>query len=208
MRSNTIALFPTAVMKFEDFPITDKEIDNLIMDQDFESMQIENGLVSSEKYLLTKKKNAWLRKKLFHCVDQYMHKALDISHNVSYYFQNSWMMKHRPGDWGQNHIHENSLISGVLYLRVPPNSGDLILHRNRIISNQMNPYINLPSRRPNIYNADSYKCGVGNKALVLFPANMNHSIERNDSTEDRYCIAFNLFFRGIIGEETSVCQIL
>ena len=208
MRTVVQPLFPIAVMEFNDFPITEKEINNLIDEQDFESMQIENGLISSEKYLLNKKKNISLRKNLFYCVDQYTHKLLDITHDVSFYFQNSWMMKHRPGDWGQNHIHENSLISGVLYLKVPPNSGNLILHRNRIVSNYLNPYINLKANNPNIYNADNYTCVLEPKKLVLFPANMTHSIERNNSEEDRYCIAFNLFFRGMLGEETSICQIL
>jgi uncharacterized protein (TIGR02466 family) len=207
MKSSVHPLFPVAAMEFDNFPITDKEIDKLIRDQDFESMQIENGLVSSEKYLLNLKKNSSLRRNLFHCVDQYTHNILDIRHSVSFYFQNSWMMKHRPGDWGQNHIHENSLISGVLYLRVPPNSGDLILHRNRIVSNFINPYINLPARRPNIYNADNFVCRLADRKLVLFPANMNHSIGKNESGEDRYCIAFNVFFKGMLGEETSVCSI-
>lgn len=203
MEHRVYNLFPLALMEFDNFPITDKEIDKLINDQDFESIQVENGLISSDKYILNQKKNKELKKNIFNCVDMYTHKVLDLHRNISFYFQNSWMMKHRPKDWGQNHIHENSLISGILYLKTPPNSGNLILHRNRIVSNHLNPYINIPAKNPNIYNADSFVVVVEAKKLILFPANMNHSIEINNSSEDRYCIAFNIFFKGTLGEETS-----
>lgn len=207
MKTTVYNLFPVPLMEFTDFPITDKEIDKLIDSQDFESMPVNNGLISNEKFLLDKKQNLKLRKNIFKCVDEFTHRVLQMSHNVSYYFQNSWMMKHRPGDWGQSHIHENSLISGILYLRVPPKSGNLSLHRNKIVSNYLNPYINVPIDKPNIFNADNFVVHCEPKKLVLFPANMNHSISLNESEEDRYCIAFNLFLRGILGNDTSVCII-
>jgi len=56
MEHRVYNLFPLALMEFDNFPITDKEIDKLINDQDFESIQVENGLISSDKYILNQKK--------------------------------------------------------------------------------------------------------------------------------------------------------
>jgi len=210
MKSRVHTLFPVVALEFVDFPITDKEISKLIRDQNFVPiMPVDNGLISSQKYLLNLKKNSSLKKNLLYCVKEYTQNVLDIGRSVSFYLQNSWMIKHRPGDWGQTHFHENSLLSGILYLRTPPNSGDLILHRNRNVSTDINPYMSLPQLKPNRYNADSFICQASEKKLILFPANMNHSIRRNESSEDRYSIAFNVFFKGRIGEETrmNVAQI-
>ncbi len=51
-------------------------------------------------------------------VDVYAHGVCGVSRNVEFYVTNSWINVHRRGQAAGQHIHGNSLISGVLYLQV------------------------------------------------------------------------------------------
>ena len=67
MKSRVHTLFPVVALEFVDFPITDKEISKLIRDQNFVPiMPVDNGLISSQKYLLNLKKNSSLKKNLLY----------------------------------------------------------------------------------------------------------------------------------------------
>ena len=36
----------------------------------------------------------------------------------------SWINHHKQGEWCQDHMHTNSMLSGVYFLDIPPNSGE------------------------------------------------------------------------------------
>jgi hypothetical protein len=63
-------------------------------------------------------------------VDVYAHGICGVSRNVEFYVTNSWVNVHKKGQAAGQHIHGNSLISGVLYLDVNETSGDLVFHRD------------------------------------------------------------------------------
>lgn len=74
-----------------------------------------------------------------------------------------------------HHNHPNQHIdktSGVLYLKVPPNSGNIIFYDPGNLS-----------RQTEIPPTEGY--------LFLFPSSLYHSVSPNQSTEDRISIAFN-----------------
>ena len=51
--------------------------------------------------------------------------ALGVRPNLEFCIKNSWVVRHHKNDWSQSHIHSNSLFSGVLYLKVDINSGNI-----------------------------------------------------------------------------------
>ena len=63
-------------------------------------------------------------------VDVYAHGVCGVSRNVEFYVTNSWINVHSRGQAAGQHIHGNSLISGVLYLSVNETSDDLVFHRD------------------------------------------------------------------------------
>jgi hypothetical protein len=77
-------------------------------------------------------------------------------------------------NWPHDHgkVPDDS-ITGVIYLKVPKNSGSILFH---------NPYDN---------NVVLYQKEYKEKTLILFPCSLIHSVNINRSNEDRISIAFN-----------------
>ena len=53
----------------------------------------------------------------------------------------------------------------------------------------------------NSVNADRYNLKINEGTIVIFPSHLEHSVERNNSNENRYSVAFNFFVRGKFGKE-------
>ena len=63
-------------------------------------------------------------------VNLYARQLLAVSSSIEFYITNSWVNIHRRGHSAGSHSHNNSLISGVLYLKVTETSGDVVFHRD------------------------------------------------------------------------------
>ena len=74
------------------------------------------------------------------------------------------------------HIHPDSLVSGVLYLKVPKSVSDSSLDDGNLIFPSFNQLSVVPS--------------VGK--VILFPSYLPHETIEFSSNEERICIAFNL----------------
>lgn len=77
------------------------------------------------------------------------------------------------------HIHGGD-ISGVFYLKVPENSGNIVF---------VNPAVRSESHRIRIKNLSVRPDKL---ALFLFPSWLEHYVEPNRSDEDRISISFNI----------------
>lgn len=198
-------IFPTPVLQ-NNLILSDKEKQSLINIK-YEDINQRNALMSCDKYILNNKKFNNLKKQIVKNVDIFTKDVLNLSDKISFYFQNSWVMKHRQGDWAQPHHHANSLISGVVYLKVPDNSGNIVFHRGGATRNFINPIMTLDYSKYNEFNADTFTVNIKENMLVLFPASLSHSVEINNSNQERYCLAFNLFIKGTIGKGIGVCTL-
>ena len=87
-----------------------------------------------------------------------------------------WFNIARPGESTGWHDHKDrSVLSGVYYLKVPDNAGDILFRKrdkDKIVE----------------WNIRS-ETGK----LILFHSNIEHSVTINKSNHDRISIAFNLF---------------
>ena len=87
-----------------------------------------------------------------------------------------WFNIAAPGESTGWHDHkESSELSGVYYLHVPENSGDI--HFRKKIDNE------------------TYEWEINSQTgkLILFDSKIEHSVPENKSKENRISIAFNLF---------------
>lgn len=102
--------------------------------------------------------------------------ASNITTDITYWFNvNS---KDNYNEWHDHDQGDKDQLCGCLYLQVPDNSGNIEFRSKR------------PRTKP---NADclSIKPEVG--LLVLFPDDMFHRVEPNQSDEDRISMAFNFW---------------
>jgi len=80
------------------------------------------------------------------------------------------------------------VLSGCYYIEVPFNSGEFVLHD---FSRPMR-YLMLPFQEPNLINSFTIKLTPKEGNLFFFPAWMEHSVDENNSYDERISIAFNV----------------
>lgn len=132
-------------------------------------------------------------------VGLYTRELLAVNESVQFYVTNSWVNIHRRGHSAGGHVHHNSLISGVLYLKVPPNSGDLVFHRDLLSLVPFPPALDLDVNSFNLYNCKSWSYTPKTHDICLFPSVVMHSVDPSESDEERWSLAFNVFVRGDFG---------
>lgn len=102
-----------------------------------------------------------------------------ITNNHVLKLMNIWVNVNPPGSFNHVHVHPGSLLSGVLWVKYPEESGCLGFRD----PNEMNNYCLGENVHPVIPTEGS---------MAIFPAFVPHSVEPNESEENRISISFNL----------------
>jgi len=158
-----------------------------------------NFLSSVDKNVLDRPEFGHVRELVMKEVETYAREILAVNEKIRFYITNSWVNRHRRGQSAGPHVHHNSLLSGVLYLKVTENSGDIVFHRNALSLIPFPPALDLDMDRFNLYNCESWGHKPKTNDICLFPSVVMHSVDPNESDEERWCLAFNVFVRGEIG---------
>lgn len=115
----------------------------------------------------------------------------------------SWITKTEPDGYSELHDHKNSWYSGVLYFDSIEDCGNLCITdtSKRIKLN------NVPDELADTLNAETFMFAPQKNNMVLFPSYLNHRISRNNSNQDRYSLAFNIFPTSKFGQNDSTLNI-
>lgn len=162
-----------------------------ILEYCFEKSESENGRRVSNC-------GGWQSEIMFDCPKEFEELFELISHfsiNISDFLQinpvkfaNFWVNVNGYKDFNWTHIHSDSIISGVYYVKTPPNSGNIEFECPYLntISNSAN------NRYYNSYNSKTYSFPVEENNLYIFPSWIPHKVYPNmNKTEKRISISFN-----------------
>jgi uncharacterized protein (TIGR02466 family) len=86
------------------------------------------------------------------------------------------------------HVH-GEILSGVFYLKVPPESGKLVISNPGM--NRLWGGIQLVSQK-NQFTGEMMKIEPEEGSIILFPSYLPHSVETNNHDDERISISFNL----------------
>jgi len=110
----------------------------------------------------------------------------------------SWLNKSKKGESHHEHVHPNSMISGVWYPQIheqlPP-----IQFRSR---HQRD--VALQTEKYNTFNSATFMLPMKRGELILFPSNLTHSVPANQSDEERISLSFNTWPKGNMGDKQSL----
>ena len=191
---NIIGLFPKLLVTTK-INFTKKQFDFVKSQNTFDT-DIDNGKVSNDNYILNNKPLSELKNDIIIELEKYFFDIMKLK-DVKIKITNSWSVINKPGQKSHTHNHLNSFCSGVLYLKKPKNSGNLIFHRDQFSStDNVSPKIAMDFKEFNDFNCHHFTLPVSEGDLVLFPSLINHSTEINNSKEDRIILAFNVFLNG------------
>ena len=129
----------------------------------------------------------------------------ELSINKKYKLRHScsWATKHLNGDNAHQHNHAHSIYSGVIYIQCNNDSGRIVFHNDTnhptYITSNLMPVLN----KYHILNSTEWSLQPQDGMIVLFPSTCVHSVEKNNSQQHRYCVAFNYWLDGEYGEFTN-----
>jgi uncharacterized protein (TIGR02466 family) len=101
----------------------------------------------------------------------------------------------RHTDFLHEHTHPNNFLSGVVYVKVPPNSGATSFKDPRPQTRVLRPRV----LRDNPFNSSEFQYVGAPGTVVMFHSWLEHSVTPNETDEDRITVAFNLMVTGPLG---------
>tara|TARA_B100001093_G_scaffold446071_1_gene450063 strand:+ start:61 stop:678 length:618 start_codon:yes stop_codon:yes gene_type:complete len=193
----TYNLWPIPIYEAE-IPVK-QEWKDVIVNSEYDRTHINNSDISKDRYILNNIPD--LKSDIEKHCELFVRKYLSVKDNAKFYLQNSWCNIHGPEEESQIHYHGNSLLSGVYYPIFPKNSGNIAFHKGSIYNNIFHQSIRLEYEEHNNVTAEKYVLGPKEGTIVIFPSHLEHSVEKNNSNENRYSLAFNFYVRGKFGKE-------
>jgi len=99
-----------------------------------------------------------------------------------------WSIINHKNTSNARHIHPNNYISAAYYLKAPENSGNINFHDPRSAN-----AIRFPTAlNANKLNSNIFSVQPKEGLLVLFPSYIHHSVNINNSEDERIVISFNI----------------
>ena len=196
---NIIDIFPTPVGTYElGREFTDIEL-NFIDEQRWEEHIGNYGSVATD--LLDHKAFSSLRLFVEKSLKDYLTKTISPIDDNEFYITQSWANITKPGQFHHGHVHQNSLISGVLYINAEEGKDNILF------TNSADKYerIYLDIKEHTTYNSSSKSISVKTGDLVLFPSELEHQVKTTMSNSDRISLAFNTFVKGDLGFKNFYC---
>ena len=198
------SLFGVPIYSADVDPVSAKSI-NYIVNLPFQRM--ENGFITEDVTLLDDPNCLEIRNKILNAFDDYAYNLLKIKPETEFYLTTSWAVKFLPGGSAHEHSHCNSLFSGTLYLKAAEETGQITFHKYQKYLNFSSPTISLEFAEQNIFNSSTWSITPTENQIIIFPSNVMHSVEVNNSKDDRISVAFNLFVKGNFGYRESALSI-
>ena len=112
-----------------------------------------------------------------------------------------WANKNPPGSKHHEHVHPNSILSGVFYLRQDKTLPPIQFAKSTQSAMKLDP------KKYNNLNSETFLLPCVSGELLLFPSNLRHSVPTNLGKESRLSMSFNTFSVDTLGSEDSLTHL-
>jgi uncharacterized protein (TIGR02466 family) len=110
----------------------------------------------------------------------------------------SWCNTNPKGSVHHEHVHPNSIVSGVFYFRIDKHLPPIMFSKTQF------DMLKLNFEKFNGVNSETFYLPLVSGELILFPSHLRHSVPRNTSDEVRISLSFNTFVKDSLGSEQSL----
>ena len=112
-----------------------------------------------------------------------------------------WANKNPPGSKHHEHVHPNSMLSGVFYLRQDKTLPPIQFAKSVQAAMKLDP------KKYNNLNSETFLLPCTSGELLLFPSDLKHSVPLNLGKESRLSMSFNTFSVDALGSEESLTHL-
>jgi len=178
-------LFPTVIYKKNlALELTQSELDALY-NTDIYLQPLGNG-TSHNVLLLNNPAFARIKKLCLEHAQIYYTEVMKYDYKL--HMTNSWLNVTQENQAHDLHNHNNSVLSGVLYIKAKDSTPSITFSR-------LHPpmLLNFTSTEPTFANTLEWELPVEDNCIVIFPSQCFHYVKKNTTVNERISIAFNTF---------------
>ena len=188
---STINIFPIPIHVFDANGF--KEIQNQLIDYAYNLKEKDEGVTISNQggwqshSFEVKNVDDVFQKFLINCLAQFP--VLDKSVGIKVF---AWVNINKPGDSNTKHNHPGDDLAGVLWIKTPENSGNIIFESPHHF-NSFREICSYSDEFKKCFNIDyTYYGSQSEGVMLVFPAHLQHQVQENRSNEDRISVSFNI----------------
>ena len=197
-KDELLMVFPTPVQIYKYENSIEKEL-KYIEGVEWKQQVANANFKTKDSYLTKHEQLKDLTSFFKECIDDYCNTIINSEQRLV--ITQLWGNKNPKGSKHHEHVHPNSILSGVFYLRQDPKLPPIQFSKSNQESMKLDP------RKYNTYNAETFLLPCTSGELILFPSNLRHSVPVNMGEEERISLSFNTFSVDALGSEENLTHL-
>ena len=198
MKEELLQLFPTPLLIVPYEESIDEELAYL-KTISYREQQQNGNYRSDDSYLLRNEELKNIKNFLGEAVDKFTKNVLQSKQRLV--ITQSWANRNPKGSKHHEHVHPNSIISGVMYFQINEKLPPIQFSKANQDGMKLDPI------KYNHVNSESFMLPCKPGELILFPSSLKHSVPINQGDEDRISMSFNTFSIDAIGSEQALTHL-
>ena len=198
MKEELLQLFSTPLLIVPYEKPIDKELAYL-KNISYREQKQNGNYRSDDSYLLRNEEFKNIKNFLGEAVDKFTKNVMQSKQRLI--ITQCWANRNPKGSKHHEHVHPNSIISGVMYFQINEKLPPISFSKDRQEGMKLNP------EKYNHVNSESFLLPCKPGELIMFPSSLKHSVPINMSDEDRISISFNTFCIDVIGSEQALTHL-
>ena len=198
MKEELLQLFPTPLLIVPYEESIDEELAYL-KTISYREQQQNGNYRSDDSYLLRREELKNIKNFLSESVDKFTKNVLQSKQRLV--ITQCWANRNPKGSKHHEHVHPNSIISGVMYFQINEKLPPIQFSKTNQDGMKLDPI------KYNHVNSESFMLPCKPGELILFPSSLKHSVPINQGNEDRISVSFNTFSIDTIGSEHALTHL-
>jgi len=198
MKDELLQIFPTPILitKYEGSLVDElKHINTL----EWIEQKANSNFKSKDTYLLNHEQFKNIKNFIYESLNKFTQNIFESNQRLV--VTQCWLNKNPKGSKHHEHVHPNSIISGVFYFKQDPKLPPISF------SKSIHSAMKLDPKKFNNLNSETFLLPCTNGELILFPSNLKHSVPINMGDEPRISMSFNTFSIDTLGSEDSLTHL-
>ena len=198
MKEELLQIFPTPLLIVPYEQPIDKEL-SYLKTISYRRQQQNGNFRSDDSYLLRNEEFKNIKNFLKESIDKFTANVLNTKQRLV--ITQCWANRNPKGSQHHEHVHPNSIISGVMYFQINEKLPPISFSKDRQDGMKLDP------EKYNHMNSETFMLPCKPGELILFPSSLKHSVPTNHGEEDRISVSFNTFCIDAIGSEQSLTHL-
>ena len=198
MKEELLQIFPRPVLILPYEKPISKELE-FIRTLEWLAQKANGNFKSKDSYVLKHEKLKDIKNFLMESINKYCEKILNTQKRLV--ITQAWFNKNPTGSKLHEHVHPNSIVSGVMYFQIDQTLPPIQFSKSNQDGVKLDPI------KYNVLNSDTFLLPCKPGELILFPSNLRHSVPINTGMPDRISLSFNTFCIDALGSEDSLTHL-